>query len=215
MKKVQLPLLIIFGIIIIALLFFYKKQSKEPIRHLPYYGPPQLNDKTKHTISSFTLINQYNEKITNKDVEGKIYVADYFFVTCKSICPIMAKQMKRVYNEFHNDPDILILSHTVNPEEDSVPVLKKYAEEHGVFDKKWLFLTGDKKHLYELARKSYLLNAEEGDGGPEDFIHTQNFALIDKHGHIRGYYDGTDSIEVSRLIIDIKVLKQEEQIEAH
>ncbi|GAB4205001.1 MAG: SCO family protein [Bacteroidia bacterium] len=210
MKKFQLPIFIGIGLILVGLLYFQKKQNKAPVRKLPYYGPAELADKTQHTIPSFTFINQYHEPVTNKDVQGKIYVTDYFFVTCKSICPIMAKQMKRVYDEFKNDNDVLILSHTVNPEDDSVSVLKKYAEEHGVFDKKWLFLTGDKKHLYELARKGYLLNAEEGDGGPDDFIHTQNFALIDKHGHIRGYYDGTDSIEVSRLITDIKVLKQEE-----
>lgn len=209
MKKYQLPILIAAGIILVAVLYIQKQQNKEPIRKLPYYGPPELNDKTKHTIPSFTFINQYNEPVTKKDVEGKIYVTDYFFVTCKSICPIMAKQMKRVYDEFKNDNEILILSHTVNPEEDNVPILKRYAENHGVFDKKWLFLTGDKKQLYELARKGYLITVEEGDGGPDDFIHTQNFALIDKHGHIRGYYDGTDSAEVSKLIVDIKVLKQE------
>jgi len=210
MKKIQLPLLILIGVGIIAGLYFYKKQNKQPIRKLPYYGPVELADKTQHTIPNFTFVNQYNEQVTKKDVEGKIYVVDYFFVTCKSICPIMAKQMKRVYDEFKNDNEVLILSHTVNPEDDSVPALRKYAEEHGVFDRKWMFLTGDKKQLYELARKGYLLNAEEGDGGPDDFIHTQNFALIDKKGHIRGYYDGTDSADVSRLIIDIKVLKQEE-----
>lgn len=210
MKKLQLPVLIASGIVLIGILYWNKQQNKEPIRKLPYYGPAEMPDKTKHTIAPFTFVNQYGEQVTNKDVQGKIYVVDYFFVTCKSICLIMAKQMKRVYDEFRNDPEVLILSHTVNPEDDSVSVLKRYANEHGVCDKKWLFLTGDKKHLYEMARKSYLLNAEEGDGGPDDFIHTQNFALIDKHGHIRGYYDGTDSADVSRLIVDIKVLKQEE-----
>lgn len=209
MKKYQLPLLIVLGILLVVMLYIQKQRSQEPIRTLPYYGPPDLADKTKHTIPSFTLINQYNEQVTNEYVKGKLYVVDYFFVTCKSICPIMAKQLERVYREFKDDNDVLILSHTVNPEEDSVPVLKKYAEDHGVRDRKWLFLTGDKKHLYELARKGYLITVEEGDGGPDDFIHTQNFALIDRKGHIRGYYDGTDSVEVSRLIIDIKVLKQE------
>ncbi len=210
MKKLQLPFIIGIGIVIVALLFIQKKQNKEPVRRLPYYGPEELSDKTKHTIANFTLVSQYNETVTKKDIEGKICVVDYFFVTCKSICPIMIKQMQRVYKEFQDDKDVLILSHTVNPEDDSAAVLKRYAEEHGVYDKKWLFLTGDKKHLYSLARKSYLLNAEESDGGADDFIHTQNFALIDKRGHIRGYYDGTDSIEVSRLIQDIRVIKQEE-----
>lgn len=202
-------MLILIALILVGLLYYQKKQNPQDVRKLPYYGPSELSDKTQHTIPSFTFINQYNEIVTQKDVEEKICVVDYFFVTCKSICPIMAKQMKRVYDAFHNDNEVLILSHTVNPEDDSVSVLKRYAEEHGVFDKKWLFLTGDKKHLYEMARKAYLLNAEEGDGGPDDFIHTQNFALIDKHGHIRGYYDGTDSVEVTRLIQDISVLKQE------
>jgi protein SCO1/2 len=103
----------------------------------------------------------------------------------------------------------MILSHTVDPEEDSVNVMLNYAKLHGVNDKRWLFLTGDKKHLYDLARQGYLLNAEEGNGGEEDFIHTQNFALVDKERHLRGFYDGTDSAEVSRLIIDIKLLLEE------
>ncbi len=121
----------------------------------------------------------------------------------------MSHQLERVYAAFKSRNDFMILSHTVNPETDSVPQLLVYAKQHGVTDDKWMFLTGDKKHLYELARKGYLLNAEEGNGDADDFIHTQNFALIDKEKHIRGFYDGTDSAEVTRLISDIHILFDE------
>ena len=121
----------------------------------------------------------------------------------------MSNQLERVYKEFKNRNDILIISHTVDPERDSVKQLFNYSKLHGVTDNKWLFVTGEKKHLYEVARKGYLLNADEGDGSTDDFIHTQNFALIDKERHIRGFYDGTDSIEVGRLINEIKILLSE------
>jgi protein SCO1/2 len=153
--------------------------------------------------------NQYNEKVTEENVKGKIYVTDFFFTTCQSICPIMSSQLERVYKQFENNKDILILSHTVSPEEDSVNVLKDYAFLHGVKDNRWLFVTGEKKHLYDMARKGYLLNAEEGTGDEDDFIHTQNFALVDKERHLRGFYDGTDSLDVSRLLVDINLLIEE------
>lgn len=133
----------------------------------------------------------------------------FLFTTCQSICPIMSNQLERVYATFKTRNDFLILSHTVNPETDSVAQLLTYAKKHGVNDEQWLFLTGDKKHLYDLARKGYLLNTEEGNGDADDFIHTQNFALIDKERCIRGFYDGTDSTEVSRLINDIHLLFDE------
>ena len=126
----------------------------------------------------------------------------------------MNTSLERVYTAFHDRNDFMILSHTVDPETDSVAQLLSYSKLHGVKDKKWMFVTGDKKHLYEIARKGYLLNAEEGDGGAEDFIHTQNFALIDKERHIRGFYDGTDSIDVNRLLVDIKLLLQEYDFKA-
>jgi protein SCO1/2 len=118
----------------------------------------------------------------------------------------MSKQMERVQSAFADEPGLLIVSHTVNPEYDSVPVLSDYAKAHGAIKDKWFFVTGDKKALYDLARKGYYLNTEVGDGGPNDFIHTQNFALVDGDGQIRGYYDGTDSAEVKRLILDAGIL---------
>ena len=192
--------------------YMLKTKEDKPLRTLAYFGPKKglkLNDTTYHTIPEFEFTNQFNEKVTNKTVDGDIYVTEYFFTTCHSICPIMNTNLERVYKEFKNIDNFKILSHTVDPETDSVPMLKEYADKHGVTDKKWLFLTGEKIKLYELARKGYLLNAEEGDGGVDDFIHTQNFALIDDDGHIRGFYDGTDSLEINRLITEIKLLKKE------
>ena len=192
--------------------YFFNKSEQKPLRLLPYYGQKNSmkdGDTSYHTVKPFMFTNQYNEKVTEETVKGKIYVTDFFFTTCQSICPIMSSELERVYKQFANREDIMILSHTVSPEEDSVNVLMEYAKLHGVKDKKWLFLTGEKKHLYDMARTSYLLNAEEGNGDENDFIHTQNFALVDKEKHLRGFYDGTDSIEVSRLITDINLLLEE------
>lgn len=204
-------LLLIVPLIFVGWYFFNKNEQK-PIRTLPYFGQKNTiknGDTSYHEVKPFCFINQYNEKVTEETVKNKIYITDFFFTTCQSICPIMSSQLERVYQEFKNNKDILILSHTVSPEEDSVNVLMDYANLHGVKDKQWLFLTGEKKHLYDMARTSYLLNNEVGNGDDEDFIHTQNFALVDKEKHLRGFYDGTDSIEVTRLITDIKVLIEE------
>lgn len=213
MSKVKLSYLLLLVVpLLLVVWFYYNKNQNKPLRSLPFYGPKRalkINDTTYHTIPPFFFINQYNQKITEADVKGKVYVTDYFFTTCQSICPVMSTSLERVYKEFKNREDFMILSHTVDPETDSVAQLLSYAKLHGVKDNKWMFVTGEKKHLYEVARKGYLLNAEEGDGGAEDFIHTQNFALIDKERHIRGFYDGTDSIDVNNLITDIKLLLQE------
>lgn len=192
--------------------YFYTKNEQKPLRNLPYYGPKRVGnagDTSFHTVKPFLFTDQYNEKVNEETVKGKIYVTDFFFTTCQSICPIMSGELERVYQEFSNSHEVLILSHTVSPEEDSVNVLMEYAKLHGVTDKRWLFLTGDKKQLYDMARTGYLLNNESGNGDEDDFIHTQNFALVDKERRLRGFYDGTDSAEVSRLIIDIKLLQQE------
>lgn len=188
-----------------------KKEDKQSFFKLPYFGKKQFNgkDSVYHTIPDFTLINQNGDIITRKNLEGKIYVTDYFFTTCQSICPIMKKQMNRVYDKFKNDSEILFVSHTVNPEIDSVLTLKNYSKNLGIDNSKWIFLTGKKDLLYRLAREGYYLDASSGNGGPNDFIHTQNFALIDKKFQIRGYYDGTDSTDVSRLIKEIETLKKE------
>lgn len=199
-------------ILILILVFFLKKAENRPVTILPHYGPKGTVtgiDTVFHKIKNFSFQNQYNETISQKDVDGKIYVCDYFFTTCKSICPIMSNQMERVQEAYKNNKDFLILSHTVDPEEDSVEVLNQYALKHKAIKGKWHFLTGDKPSLYKQARESYLLDAEEGNGGEEDFIHTDKFALVDWNGNIRGYYVGIDSAEIAKLIVDIKILFNE------
>lgn len=213
-SKVQVYWFLVPIPLIFLIWYFYTANQDVPLRHLPYYGPKYVdakNDSTYHEIKSFRFVNQYNEIITLDSLNHKIVVTEFFFTTCQSICPIMNSNLQKVYKTFADRKDVLILSHTVDPEQDSVPVLKVYAGLQGVRDRRWQFVTGPKKELYEAARKSYLLNAEEGDGGDEDFIHTQNFALIDKNKHIRGYYDGTDSVEINRLITDLRLLIQEDE----
>ncbi len=211
MKFNYLWLLILVPIIFLAWYFFSVKQDK-PVRMLAYFGPKNVfndNDTVFHRVPAFSFTNQNNEITDTNTTRNKIYVTEFFFTTCPSICPIMNNNLQLVYKEFENEQDVLILSHTVDPETDSIHVLKEYANKRGVTDKRWLFLTGSKKDLYDVARKGYLLDAEEGNGGPEDFIHTQNFALVDKERRLRGFYDGTDSSEVQRLIREIKLLKKE------
>jgi len=190
----------------------------KPEERLPIYQPsmlnPELVDSTLHykrkyhTIADFNLVNQNGDTITQKDYQGKIYVADFFFTTCPSICPIMTKNMAEIQQAIKNDKDILLLSHSVTPQIDSVPQLKKYALEKGVIDSKWNLVTGNKKQIYNLARKSYFAVLNDGDGGPYDMIHTENFILIDKKGRIRGTYDGTNTKEVKKLLNHIGILKK-------
>lgn len=207
----KLYLLLLAFPFIFGLWYIASKKENKPLRQLAYYGPKNTRenkDTSYHKIPFFEFTNQWHQVTSSKDVEGKVYVTDYFFTTCQSICPIMNKNLDKIYAKFAQREDFLILSHTVDPETDSVSVLKNYSDLHRVTDKKWLFLTGEKSKLYELARKGYLLNAEEGNGESDDFIHTQNFALIDKEGHIRGFYDGTDSTDIVRLIGEIELLFQ-------
>lgn len=186
---------------------------------LPVFNPSDINPKlvdesvqgvTKlHRVGNFSLTNQDGKTITEKDYEDKIYVADFFFVTCPTICPKMTKQMERVVDKFKSNNEVLFLSHTVMPEHDSVPVLKEYATKYNINSNKWSLVTGDKKQIYDLARKTYFAAITEGDGGVDDFIHTENFVLIDKEKRIRGFYDGTSENDVDRLINDINTLLNE------
>lgn len=169
---------------------------------LPVLGSPG------HIIGGFSFVNQEGKTITSNDVKGKIYVAEYFFTTCTGICPKMNKNMERVYAKYKDKPDFRILSHTVDPEHDSVSVLKAYAEKHGADARNWWFMTGSKKELYKLARQGYMLD----DGtytGEEDFVHTQWFALVDGEGRVRGLYEGTKVSDVDKLIVDIDRLLNE------
>jgi protein SCO1/2 len=163
--------------------------------------------KKYHRIADFSLTNQNGKTITQDNYKDKIYIADFFFTTCQTICPIMTKNMYEVQKKFIDDDEVMLLSHSVTPKIDTVEQLKRYAVEKGVNASKWNLVTGDKKQIYNLARKSYLSVKDDGDGGPFDMIHTENFMLIDKARQIRGFYDGTDSKEIKRLLEDIKILK--------
>ena len=189
----------------------------KPVEVLPIYQPAEVNEKLVdssiihvakyHKISDFKLTNQNGKEITQANYKDKIYVADFFFTTCQDICPVMTKNMYQLQEELKNDNQILLLSHTVIPEVDTVEQLKEYAIENNVDDSKWNLVTGDKKQIYELARKSYLA-VEDSNYSEYDMIHTENFMLIDKEKQIRGFYDGTNSVDINRLLKDIEILKQ-------
>lgn len=205
----------LLSIIIIAIIFNILNVEKP----LPIIQPSMVNSelvdtslvdvRKYHKIADFSLINQNGKTITQEDYKDKIYVADFFFTTCQTICPIMTDHMYFIQKEFKNDSNIMLLSHSVTPEIDSVAQLKKYALKKGVDDNKWNLVTGDKKQIYDLARKSYLAVKNYEYSGQYDMIHTENFLLIDKKRQIRGYYDGTNPDEITRLIADIKKLKRE------
>ncbi|MGQ0739072.1 MAG: SCO family protein [Bacteroidota bacterium] len=184
-----------------AIINWYEKK----IEKLPVMG------KTKeHHISNFSLLNQDKQIITGAGLNKKIVIADFFFTHCPSICPQMTKSMKRVQYGFKDDADISLVSFTVDPGRDSAAQLKKYAGQYNINTRSWNLLTGDKKEIYKLARNSFMVVATDGDGGPDDFIHSEKLVLVDKQKRIRGYYDGTSGKEVNQLINDIKKLKDEE-----
>ena len=207
--------LVLFSGVVIPVFYHLLKVDLK----LKIYNPADVNPRlvdfsmkhiTKdHTISNFELINQNGEIITNKNYENKIYVADFFFTRCQTICIAMAYNMGELQDVYKNDADIMFLSHSVTPVLDSVSVLKEYADRKGVIDGKWNVTTGSKKDIYELARKSYFAVLDEGNGDENDFIHTEQFVLVDKEKRIRGYYDGTEKEDMIKLKNDIVVLKDE------
>lgn len=209
---------IIIFIVSVSAGLYILSENKET---LPIYNPvdvnPELVDKSiqnkgiNHTIMDFYLQNQNGDWVTQDILENKIVVANYFFATCPSICPIMNGKLMKVNEHFKKDKKVLLISHTVMPEIDSSEVLLEYAERYNADASTWQFLTGDKKHLYELARKSYLICPDENDpnydhGSENDFIHTENVALIDTKGRIRGFYDATSDAQIKQLIADIEIL---------
>ncbi len=204
-------------VIIICMAAFIVSCKKSSEQQLPVYNPSDFNQalvdknlhKTNkdHRVADFNLINQNGRTVTQEDYRDKIYVTDFFFTSCKTICPIMTNNMAKVQEAFLTNNDIMFLSLSVTPDIDSISRLREYATKKGVIDAKWNVTTGNKKHIYELARKSYFAVAEQGDGGLQDFIHTPNFILVDKKKRIRGVYDGTDIKEIKRLIKDINILR--------
>ncbi len=212
----------VFAVVIIftigmTIRYFYVINNKE---ELPIIQPADIladgivsdslkNIKAGHVIRSFHLVNQNGDTITEKVFENKIYVANFFFATCKTICPNMNGNLKRVYDEYVGDPKVGFISHSSMPSVDTPRVLKIYAERFNAQLPQWQFVTGNKKEIYDLARNFYLAVKNKGTGDSADFIHTENLVLIDTHKRIRGYYDGTATSDVDRLIEDISILKEE------
>jgi protein SCO1 len=210
-----LAVMAVFSIVMIAAIYIFLTPKKK----LSIFNPKDVNPKlvheslrnkgSNHKVADFSLINQNGDTITQEEYKDKIYVADFFFTRCQTICPVMTSNMGKLQEVFKNEDDIKLLSLSVTPVIDSIPILRAYADKKGVIDAKWNITTGDKKHIYELARKSYFAVLDEGDGGVQDFIHTENFVLVDKKQQIRGFYDGTDIEEIQRLISDIRILQNE------
>ncbi len=197
------------GLLIVIGLLITSCTSKE--EKLPIFGQREVvgTDTVYHTIAPFSFVDQDSVEITKTTFKDKIYVADFFFTSCRTICPIMKSQMLRVYEVTKDMPDVLLLSHTIDPEYDTVALLHDFAERLEVESKKWHFVTGVKDSIYKIAQTSYFATAMEDKSEPDGFIHSGAFLLIDKPGRIRGKYDGTKEEDVNRLIIDIKRLRQE------
>lgn len=221
MKRILLLLLIV-AISVTVVYLITPTQEKKP---LPIINPIDVDTNMVdpellrlgygHTIGEFSFLDQNGHVITRNDVEGKVFVAAYFFTTCQSICPIMNREMNRVHKAFKNTDNVAILSFTVDPQTDTVAQMKRYASHLHADSRQWHFLTGEKDKLYSLARKSFFVlkpaeTANQGDAG-SDFIHTNNFVLVDQHLRIRGYYDGTSQKEVNQLIRDLRRLLDEEK----
>ena len=186
-----------------------------PERDLPIYQPSDLNPALvdpaalgheDHRILPFTLLNQLGDTITEGEVQCDLLVVDFFFTRCATICPMLTSNMKKVQDVFAAQSGVRLLSHSVTPVADSVSVLAAYGEANGVDSDRWWLLTGEKKEVYRLARQSYFAALDEGDGGLQDFVHTENIVLVDTLGRLRGFYDGTDLDEVNELVIDVLFL---------
>lgn len=217
MKPVIIRSFVVFIIFITGAIIGYKLLYSG--KKLPVLTPAQINPllmdssvnrlSKEHFIGAFKLINQKGDTITEETFKDKIYITDFIFTTCPNMCPKMTSNMQLVHQEFLNDTEIAFISHSVTPEEDSVPVLMEYSKKYNAQAPKWNFVTGDKKLIYKLAREHYFAATTKGNGGIDDFIHTENFVLIDKKKQIRGIYDGTSFEEIDQLIKDISTLKEE------
>lgn len=214
---------LIVGIItpLVFFIVFYRLEQDRPtletLKCLPIYGPKkaiqakdekgrEYTDTLYFEIPDFAFRDQNGDTVTRAIMKGKVTVVDFFFTTCQSICIDMTRNLKRVQESFIQDRDVLILSHTVDPETDTVGQMRMYAIENDVNTKMWRLLTGEKKALYDMARYGYFITALQGDGGPNDFIHSEKLVVVDKEGRIRGYYDGTSDADVDQMIKDIQKL---------
>lgn len=169
----------------------------------------EVTDTIYNTIPTYKFVNQNGDTITEKITEGKIYVTDFFFTSCPTICPVMKKQMVKVYNEFKGNPDVLIISHTIDPDHDTPKVLNQFAKDLGISGDQWQFLTGPKEKIYEIGQKSYMSTAKQDSTAEGGYIHSGAFILVDKDRHVRGMYDGTTEEGTKNLVADMKVLLDE------
>lgn len=216
MKIIKINVLLLFLICLsckdaktnsrVANLPYYKDESFTPY----WLEPGSEGEKNFHSVSNFSMSNQEGENITDATFSGKIYVTDFFFTSCPGICPRMTANMKEIQDAFLNEEKLLLLSHSVTPEKDSVPVLKNYAINKGAISGKWHLVTGDRKAIYDLGRNQYFVENDLGNVKDEDdFLHTENFLLIDKNRHIRGIYNGLNRASINQLKIDIETLLKE------
>ena len=206
-KKVTIILLSFFIILAAVFMTYFYNVTKVAPKQFPVLGFPG------HKVTSFAFTNQEGKAVTQEDVKGKVYVVEFFFTTCKGICPKMNENMSKVYEAYRGVEDFKILSHTVDPKKDTVQAMKAYSMRFDADPKQWMFLTGDKKELYDMARYSYIVTAVDDTASVDiesDFIHTDKFVLVDRTGQIRGQYDGTDMASVNQLISDIKDLMKED-----
>ena len=199
--------IILPGILLLALNSCQNTPSDQTDSVANTDGLPVMGQRNQAAIPDFKLVNQYRDTITQQDLEGKVYVADFFFTTCPTICPKMTQQMLRVHEAYKQNPDVVLLSHSIDPQHDTVEVLRRYAERHGIKEGTgWHFLTGQQDSIYELAEEHYLASVSEDPNAPGGYAHSGAFILIDSQDRIRGYYDGTNPDDVDRLIEDIKKL---------
>ena len=206
---------IFFTSVAIAYVMYFRPEDD-----LPIYQPSQLNPalvdpsamrEENHRILDFNLVNHLGDTVTLADVQGQILVVDFFFTRCATICPLMTKNLQRIHDRLGPDAPVQLMSHSVTPVADSVSVLAAYADKHGADPDLWWFLTGEKSEIYTLARKSYFSCLDEGDGGFQDFVHTENIVLVDDQGRLRGFYDGTDSKAMSQLFSDLGFLLEKKK----
>ena len=204
--------LLLLPLIALAISCGAPSEKTSEVAELPILGERYVDDNQDtvyHSIADFAFVNQVGDTIRKEDMAGKIYVADFFFTTCPTICPVMKKEMLRVYEQFKGEPNFRILSHSIDPTHDTQAVLKDYAEKLGVPNADtWNFLTGDQEKIFEIGQTSYLTTTMADDMEPGGFLHSGAFLLVDQQGRIRGVYDGTKTEQVDRLIADIpKLLK--------
>lgn len=212
MKPKSLVFLFLLLVLPVVLIFFLNT-GKTHFKPLPIFFPDGIEDSSstggQHVIPDFSLTDQEGKPFTRENLKGKIVIADFIFTRCGTICPKMTSELTRVQQAFKDQPDVILVSHTVDPEYDSTNVLKQYAQEYGATYGKWFMLHGPKDKLYRLARKGYVLPVDDGDGGPEDFVHSEKVVLVDKQGRIRGFYDGTNPLKVDTLMLETRLLLQE------